>query len=249
MKYLLTREDASVFKEQIKEFIPVSEFVKGKSLTMITTVYFDTVDHTYYRQALADPTHNTKVRAREYYYFNSELIEHATTLNELYEHSPKLFLEIKRRQGDQSSKQRVAIHKEELIKLNQNPQLVQRYLDKVMSENPESENFQDVLYEISTHKIRPCAAAHYMRNAFEMDGLRISLDYNLSYHNLSQARYNQSFHWRKEALEEPLSQREDVILEVKSTHQWPDWLSDILAQQEAVKFSKFTHCLKEVVGV
>tara|TARA_B110000483_G_C18204140_1_gene546755 strand:+ start:183 stop:998 length:816 start_codon:yes stop_codon:yes gene_type:complete len=251
-KFLLDGDEARQFKKKLKKYINAHSFIKGKVLTLVSTVYFDTNNLSLFNQSIKDPTQNTKIRAREYYYYNHELIEHALNLDELYEHKQDIFLEIKAKNQNITSKKRLMIPRVLLQTAKKEHMSNEHFLNELKKVNPEFEDkpFSTVIKQFAYDEIRPVAVVHYARNAYENEemGLRISLDQEMSFHKMNQTEFEGDFSWRKDHLPDSIYDETKVILEVKSLKEWPKWLNELIGDSQPQQYSKFTECMKKVTG-
>jgi SPX domain protein involved in polyphosphate accumulation len=255
IKFLLSSAEASNFKSMLAEHLESHCFKKGKVITHISSVYFDTPNLDYYKKAKSSPQENLKIRFREYYYYNIELIEHALSKDELFEQGGAVFLEIKNRTPSGSSKKRLPISKSTLNQVlfeNKDFVFFEKSLVK-LNLGSEEKIFVEVFQSCFEKKIQPVVAVHYSRNAYENEEgtLRISLDKGLSFHSLQNesAVWRKGDSWRKDYLPESSQEEEFVVLEVKFIGDKPEWLNCILENYKQVQYSKFAACMKAVYDV
>lgn len=255
IKFLLNSTEASVFKKKLSEYLESHCFKKGKVITHISSVYYDTTNLDYYKRAIENPQENLKIRFREYYYYNIELIEHALSKEELFEQGGAVFLEIKKRTPEGSSKKRLPISRPVLNKVLFESKKNQNFENDLATLNIKagSEVFGEVFKSCFDKEIEPVVAVHYSRNAYENEEgtLRISLDKGLSFHSLTQKTesWNRANSWRKEYLPESVKEEDFVVLEVKFIGDKPEWLESILKDFKQVQYSKFAACMKAVYGI
>ena len=247
IKYLIDTVTTHRLRKTLRQNIPLHSFTKGKLSTFVTTIYFDTQDFSFFKRAQNDPRNNIKLRAKEYYYFNPELIEHACSLDQLFDYSPKLYLEIKTHSGDQTNKYRLQCHKTELAEL-----LTTGILSKSLQAlNPDSGQTSGFLEHYATMRritnntpLEPVALVNYQRNAFqdEQSSLRVSLDQDIAYYRASWPLVLKTPALTREALSTPIAQETSTILEIKHTGELPVWIKSITDQLLLAPISKFCLC-------
>jgi SPX domain protein involved in polyphosphate accumulation len=247
IKYLISAEKRHALRKIISQQIPEHCFLKGKELTLISTVYFDTVNLNYYKQAVQDPYNNTKIRAREYYYFNKDMVEHALSMDSLFEYSDILWLEIKERKNQESFKKRVKISKSVFTGQQNYPTLV----EKIVADNPEqnlNDSFSQILNQICAGALQPAAVVNYKRNAFQTDdaSLRISLDTGVGYYKVPDGFFKAQVSLTRENLPLQTGSEPMTILEIKYTDQLPEWLKSPLKDLSPTNFSKFSSCMNSI---
>jgi len=249
VKYLLSGAQAAKIRNLAMQNIVSHTFKKGRFVTFITTIYFDTKDCSFYHRAVANPKDNLKMRAREYYYFNEELIELSSSYDSLFEYSPDIWLEIKHRKDAHTSKRRLNVPKKLLVSFLAGEECK----EEILGANPDDPK-TTVTYEMIADKLRgkgtsslvPSVAANYQRRAYQNEGgsLRITLDANLSFHKISPELFQMRRPLIKENLGSPMRSMKDVVLELKSTCDIPAWLREAIGPLTPVDFSKFRNSSK-----
>jgi hypothetical protein len=80
----------------------------------VSTIYFDTPSRALYRAACVDGDHNVKLRVREYYDLHPSLVELATDPSQIVRYQPWVWLELKTRDLDRATKQRIRLRKRDV---------------------------------------------------------------------------------------------------------------------------------------
>lgn len=213
----------------------------------VTTIYFDTPARDQFHAAVADPAHNVKMRGKEYYDLHPSLAELATDPRQIVKYQPVLWLELKQRDGNRTSKRRVGIPKAELPAFFEGgvitPQMIelQRSLHGVESEL--------VLREIAAHcarfstPMRADCLVNYRRMPWqdEAGGLRVTLDLGLEFFAPPADLWRRDHALVRESLGRAVGQGTDAVLELKSHGPPPAWLEELLVRVGARpgRFSKF----------
>ena len=242
IKYLLAAGQAAGFKKEIHRHLPSHIYTKGKTITLVTTVYFDTPDFHFYRLNEAHPRQNVKVRVREYYYFDPELAEHAQDLDSLFEYTPFVFLELKRREQIVTTKQRIKILKSDLAAYLAAGGLGSRLVGSSLLDG----FWQEFGQGGALAALQAVAVAHYQRDAFqdEAGNLRLSLDSELTYHLPPAGLFGRKQALIKENLPPLMGRQAGSVLEVKYRETPPVWLQELLAGLPPANFSKFRECCR-----
>jgi len=248
-KYIFLFKEASRLRKLAEENLPCHTYTAGRFITFITTLYLDTEDRSFFRQAESSPLEHIKLRAREYYYFNEELIEHAASYETLFVYSPDIWLEIKERKFESTFKHRLRVPKRLLIRMLAGADCKQEVLS-VNSEDPDAQTVFDLLQGYLQRRngppIFPSCLVHYRRRAFQNadETFRMTLDSGLSFHAAEPDLLVAQRPLIRENLGPSLYSPSWVLLEVKSTGRLPDWLMSALEQNKPVDFSKFRESSK-----
>lgn len=196
----------------------------------ITTVYFDTASHDHLKAAHADPEHNVKIRAREYYDLHPSLTELATSPAQIVHFQPWVWLEVKRRDAGRSTKQRLRLAKHELPNV----------LCGAHSLWPAG-------------PLRPSCVVNYRRIAFQdaMGALRITVDLDIGFYRPPADLWTCVSGLVRGSFGAPADVERGVLVEVKRSAAAPDWLAQALAaaQAEPVSYSKFSRAGRVVHAI
>lgn len=243
VKYRLSASEASRIRDATAGNMNCHTYTDGRITTFVTSIYFDTAEQSYYRHAVAHPRDNIKVRAREYYYFNEELIELSSSYESLFEYSPSIWLEVKQRRDQNTLKHRLKVPKKRLVAFLEGEDCDEAI--RVANEDADIDGVVSMLrsrlLDEKTPLLGPLVAVNYRRTAFENEAssLRITFDAGLSVHPVRPELFLMEKPLIKENLSAPLYIHRDVIVEVKATGQIPGWLQRELSLHAPTGFSKF----------
>jgi hypothetical protein len=244
-KYRIERDGLPVLLDALRTHLPVHRY-RGEGENAlpdaqhyISTIYFDTPSLALFRAAKDDPTHNAKLRAREYYDLHSSLAELATDPDQIVRYQPWLWLELKRRDGDHTFKERVRVEKASLSAF-----LAE--LSGPCSDPDGGSSAQRAMRALCSALGEPISASllvHYRRLAFQDDQgtLRVTLDDELSYYVPPQDLWTRRRARVRAYLGLPASTESFCLLEVKRRGALPTWLEATLEAcgAQRVTFSKF----------
>jgi hypothetical protein len=213
----------------------------------VTTVYFDTADHALFRAA--DGTdHNIKLRVREYDAVHPEM--RALHDREGGGYDEIVWLELKLRNGDQTSKRRVALPKPD----------VQAFLERgvrspamavIAFEMPGSDEVLDELRAFVRdfgQPLKPACVVNYVRCAWQaLDGsVRVTIDRDVAFFPPSRDQWRRQDLTERVSLGPPVGVESACVIEVKSHGEPPGWLAGALHMCEArrVDYSKFVAAMR-----
>jgi len=244
IKYLLSPGKAKIIKELAEEKVGSHTYTEGRFITFITTIYLDTEDRSFYRHALENPGDHVKLRAREYYYFNEELIELSSSWDSLFEYRPVIWLELKERKKQSTFKHRIKVPKNVLVPMLAGSECRSELID-VNDNVPEFDTAYEILSSYLSERngkpLVPSSVVNYRRRSFE-DGhetLRITLDAGLNFHRAKNDLLKMKKPMVKENLGSALSSLKDIVLEIKTRSGIPAWLKSATGGIDPVDFSKF----------
>jgi len=244
IKYLLSPGKAKLVKELAEEKVGSHTYTEGRFITFINTIYLDTKDRSFYRHALENPGDHVKLRAREYYYFNEELIELSSSWDSLFEYSPVIWLELKERKKQSTFKHRIKVPKEMLVPMLAGSEC-RRELIEANQNVPEFDTAYEILSSYLSERngkpLVPSSVVNYRRRSFEGGDktLRITLDAGLSFHRVKSDLLKMKKPMLKENIGPALRSLKDIVLEVKTRSGIPSWLGQATGGIEPVDFSKF----------
>jgi VTC domain-containing protein len=248
-KYFFPRDAALAFAREVARRLAPHRYTGERANTLphahhfVTTIYFDTPSRAHFAAAQRDPTHNVKLRAKEYYDVHPSLAELATSPSEIIRSQPWLWLELKRREGARSRKLRWRLLKRDAAALfaGEAPPA---------AESPEAIEIVDYCRGLNEH-LEPSCVVNYRRAAYQDAdaGLRVTLDAEIAYFApLSDL-------WAPAPLERgrlgtPRAIETGTLVEIKSLRGSPDWLNGALADAgvPALVFSKFAKATQVVHG-
>jgi hypothetical protein len=212
----------------------------------VTTVYFDTASRALYRASLAHEKH-IKLRAKEYYDLHPGLLETATDPKQLVRYQPTLWLEVKSRDGGQSTKRRIGIPKHDV------PAFFTR--GEISAEMIELQTpaFGDAARSVLKAVAELCASCgeplradclvNYRRKAWQDDAgqTRITLDREIAFYPPPADLWTREWALTRRTLGPATGSEARVIVEVKLLAEAPPWLAQLLAAHamEPIRYSKF----------
>jgi hypothetical protein len=216
----------------------------------VTTIYFDTRSRSYYRAAQQDQRSNIKLRAKEYYDLHPSLAELATDPEQILRYQPWLWFELKRREGQVTSKRRFRFPKVAAASLFE-----QQTVPDVLSPSAEERADAQALIahvRAQTEPVVPSAVVNYRRLAFQNPDstLRVTVDLGLAYFAVPVDLFRRTRPLSRSELGAPAAAEPRVVIEVKRRGALPDWLGALLASVggNATHFSKFVAASGAVFG-
>lgn len=235
-KFLVNEADLYSLRRKLEPFVYLDQYSDKSDHKEYTvrSIYFDTSNLKYYHDKIEGLRKRKKVRIRGY--------------NEL-ESGSISFLEVKRKYGNLSKKNRSPIQYKDLEDLIKNRDIESYVIDP--SGNPallaDAENF---LHHIYKRSLKPIVLIVYDREAFysKFDStLRLTFDKNLRYRmspSLDSLYFN-------EGLKQSLINK--FIFEVKFNTGFPSWLQSIIRELRLSRqaLSKYAICLdnRNILGL
>ena len=235
-KYKVEKEEASAFIEALSAKMKISEYVPGRPVVQIATVYLDTPDFYYAKKALNNQSMSVKLRAKDYSY----------RVRGALETSNFCWVEIKSRNGISTEKWRFPMSKRvfgQLYRGQDVSKAVASSARKRSYSNEAVENYKRFKSHLRDHRLAPSTIVTYSRRVFELEDwdLRLTVDCDVRYYKAPENPYSYLKIITPEKLGEPIGAEEDVIVETKSANGVPGWLWPLLkACRSAQEFSKFT---------
>lgn len=195
-KYILDRIQYEQILKEIEDFIEKDKYFYSD----ICSVYFDTKDSDLIIQAMERPEYKEKFRLRSY---------GTVTIND------KVFLEIKKKFKEETSKRRVEISLKDFWNY---------YNKNVFPRNCDEEIMKEIDYGFKKYKLVPKIFICYERYSYcgkKNNNLRITFDFNIRYRedNLDLLTKNDT---------KKLMDKELYIMEVKTLDSMPFWLIRVL---------------------
>ena len=217
----------------------------------VTTIYFDTPNLTYFKAAKSNQQSNLKIRAKEYYDLHPSLAELATDPEQILRYQPWLWFELKRREGQSTSKRRFRFPKAAAATLF-DEQRAPRDLPESGSERADAEALIAHVHA-QAEPIAPSAIVNYRRLSFQNQDstLRVTIDVGLAFFPVPADLFRRARPLSKSELGKPAGAEPCAVVEVKHRSQVPSWLEQALLQSAgggAVSFSKFTAASEAVHG-
>jgi hypothetical protein len=206
----------------------------------VTTVYFDTPTLAHFHAARQDGGHHVKLRAKEYYDVHPSLAELATDDSEVLHRSPFVWLELKRRAGNRSQKQRVRIERG----------AVTAWLSGQARAAGEEAAAIRAYCESLSEPLAACSVVNYRRSSWQSadDVLRVTIDTDLAFFaSLPEIWTVPSL--SRTTLGRPRHRESNLLVEVKTRGgALPSWLEQALLEARAkpVAYSKFVRATESV---
>ena len=218
LKFLLSGKRAARLLSAIEHELKHIRYGNENATSFARTIYLDSDEQDYLRS-----THGPvrrRLRIREY--------ATATEASERPQLSGACFLELKESRGVVRRKTRVAVPAWALRTLLLGRQVATRWeraINQVAA-------FRPLLADIRSGRLRPRMTSFCRRSAHSGPGLRVTIDSSLVF---CQPALPGEFHDPNTAVaSEPRR-----VLEIKTTEGLPSWLTTLLEEQTAVRFSKF----------
>jgi VTC domain len=216
----------------------------------VTTIYFDTPSLGYFFAAKKNQQSNLKIRAKEYYDLHPALAELATDPEQILRYQPWLWFELKKREGQSTSKRRFRFPKAAAATLfddNRPPDT----LPESGSERADAEFLIDYV-RAQSERVVPSALVNYRRLSFQNPDstLRVTIDLGLAYFPVPADLFRRARPLSKTELGKPAGVEPRAVVEVKRLSAMPNWLEDSLADTagSAVSFSKFVAASEALHG-
>ena len=235
-KYKVEQEDVPAFLDALSAKMKISEYVPGRPVVQIATVYLDTPDFHYAKKALNNHSVSIKLRAKDYSY----------RVQGALETSNFCWVEIKSRNGISTEKWRFPMTKRAFRQLYCGQDVSKAVTSSAQKRSygkQAVENYKRFQSHLREHKIAPSTIVTYLRRVFELEDwdLRLTVDSNVRYYKAPENPYSYLKTIIPEKLGEPIGAEDDVIVESKSANGVPGWLWPLLkACRSAQEFSKFT---------
>ena len=260
-KYEVGAAAATFLRQEIARRLPCFEFEPGHPQTYVTTIYFDTRNREFYRQAERNYEDNVKIRVKEYYYaFRDTALRGeggpATRNGQggaaRFKVSPTCYVEIKQRVAGIVVKKRFGLPKTHLVPLLRGEDVWPVLQES--SSNGELDALREVYREmrryLATYHFEITSVVTYRRTVFqecEAD-LRVTFDDRLSVYAPSSSLYDSFEALTVDVLGTPLRTSQRVILEIKCPGEYPDWLEKALRDHSTRRLSKFTTSVRLLLG-
>ncbi len=262
IKYLVAREQAHDLALGLSGRLPHHRFTGEGANRLprprhfVTTIYFDTPSRDQYRAAHSDSQHNLKMRAKEYYDLHPSLAELATDPRQIVKYKPVLWLELKFKDGTRSGKRRIGIPKAQVPAFFSHGVITSEMVEfQRPFYGPESEAVLREIAEYCGRYDEPMQAdslVNYRRIPWqdEKGHLRVTLDVGIEFYVPPPDLWERRQPLVRESLGRAVGRLDAAVLEVKSNHALPVWLTDLRDQVSAdqIRFSKFEAASQAVHG-
>lgn len=210
-KYVINQQQYEMIKSAFQNHMIPDQFTDGHSY-LVSNIYYDTEDNMLIKKSVSKPVFKEKLRLRGYGKLNQDSM---------------VFLEIKMKIEGSTGKRRTQLSiddAEMLIKYQQLPDLKPYHHLQVLKE---------ILYLIKKYPLKPALFLSYEREAFYENNnsdLRITFD-----HDIITRRYDFDITKRDEGT--PMIDNTHYIMEIKTNHNLPMWLTEVLCTSKAFSSS------------
>lgn len=219
----------------------------------VTTIYFDTPSRRHFHAAVGSVDQNVKIRAKEYYDLHPSLAELATDPTQIVKGQPWVWLEIKRRNGAQTTKRRFRVAKKDMPRVLQAHTLSAEALLEAERETAVAGLSELADYVRSLGEpLTANALVNYRRLSWQNaeSTLRVTLDLGLCFHAPPNDLWTRDQALVRSALASARHPFGFAVLEVKRRAEFPGWLENTLseAKLEPHAFSKFVAAARAIHG-
>lgn len=257
IKYLIPKAQLATFSSAVTKNLPMhamrawNDSAPPVSQQAITTIYFDTAERDLFRAADANDR-NIKLRAREYDALHPEMRALAEREGPAFDDI--VWLELKRRDGDRTSKRRVALPKADVVSFVE--QGVRSAQMNVIAHS--IAGTEEVLDEVDAFTrdfgkvLRPACVVNYVRSAWQaVDGsVRVTIDRDVAFFPPTADQWRRQDLTERASLGPPVGVEPSSVIEVKTHGEFPAWLVTALQNCEAerVDYSKFVAAMVALHG-
>lgn len=262
LKYLLPGDRLEGLVAELSSELPSHRFVGEGANRLpdpnhyVTTIYFDTPSRRNYRAAVGNVRTNVKFRAKEYYDLHPSLAELATDPDHIVRYQPWLWFELKAKDGNTTTKQRVRVPKRAVPSLFASGQVVAESLHapEVGLDRAEWKGLDAIVGYCKglEEPLEASCLVNYRRLSFQSaDGtLRVTVDLGLSFYAAPADLWTRTRALVRDGLGPVRGELPQAVVEVKSRAATPGWLDRALARAGvgAVPFSKFVAASGAVHG-
>jgi hypothetical protein len=248
-KYLVASQEQRALVAALNEYLLTHRHRGEGANTLpgpehfVTTVYFDTPSLTHFHAARRDGENHVKLRAKEYYDVHPSLAELATDSSQFSHRSPYVWLELKRRVGKRSQKQRVRLERSAIVAWLAGPGAAEGTGDAAAIR---------AYCSTLSEALGPCSVVNYKRASWQApdDTLRVTIDSELGFFAVLPELWTIPSLSRS-ALGRPRRREPNLVVEVKRpSSALPTWLEQALqrARAKPVHYSKFVHATEAVLA-
>lgn len=227
-KYLVPNSELERLRSEICMHLRPDKYAVGQPdyTYTVRSIYYDTAQFDFYNEKIEGLRKRKKIRIRGY---------------NCYQDGDRVFLEIKRKNDSSISKNRAPVPFEDLNYLIQSGDM-KAFSEHHGDDGKIIENAERFLFHVKNLALEPVVLIVYEREAYHYrfnDDLRITFDKNLR----SSSRMTVDALFRESNFISAL--RGSFILEVKTSGNFPSWLSHAIASLELRRkaLSKYTICL------
>lgn len=219
LKYLLTIQQAELFKTALRAYLTEDEHCDGNGRYLITSLYYDSPDYRCYWEKVDGVKYRRKLRIRVYG------DEQALDLD------TPVFVEIKQRVNRVTQKRRVVLPYNTALRLCNE----RRSLESSLEDRQVVDEINAFLWQYNLH---PASIVRYERAALvgtEYDlGLRVTFDTDLTC-QLNPLRLHEP------SVGMSMLPPQQVVMEIKANERVPYWLTELVAAHnlKLVRISKY----------
>lgn len=227
LKYLVTLEQATLFKSALRAYLIADEHNNGSY--SLNSLYYDSPDFRCFWEKVDGLRFRRKLRIRWY-----------ETNQALTDETP-VFVEIKQRIDRITQKRRAILSYSDALRLCN---------ERIFPENftPDDQATLDEIYAfLWQYNLRPACIVRYNRQAFmgtDYDlGLRITFDTSLTYRNRQLVLH-------EEADNLPILPTNNAVMEIKVNERIPYWLTELIAAYNLnmIRISKYCRSMELASG-
>jgi SPX domain protein involved in polyphosphate accumulation len=210
-KYLVSQETYNEILPLLMEHTHLDQHCQNESFYPICNIYYDTTDHTVLKDSVSKPVFKQKLRLRCYCNPTEDSI---------------VYLELKRKYKGVVNKRRTKIRYRDAMNLVTN---------KILPKQEKYHNWQvvkEIYYYVKDKDLIPNVMLTYDRIALfdnSNDDLRITFDKDIISHELDYQNFE----------DQKIIDDTYMIMEIKSTLNYPLWLSQILSKYN-IRSSSFS---------
>ena len=247
-KYEVAPALALELRREIAARLPLFSFIPGRRDCFITTVYFDTRNRDLYHRAERSFDDNFKIRVKEYYYPRAEEIGDDGAPGRSYQISRFCYVELKQRRRGIVFKRRFRLPKKCVAPLFAGEDVSSFVFDGLSErERLSVEKTYDALRKyLRKVTVEVSSVVTYRRLVYQKSeqDLRITFDKNVAIYAPPRGLYGAVEALTPETLATPIRTLSRVILEIKCSAGFPEWLNNALSQLASKRLSKFTSSVR-----
>jgi SPX domain protein involved in polyphosphate accumulation len=215
-KYMINEKNYLMLQNALPDYMELDAYNRLHETYSITNIYYDTNDSQLIRNSLAKPVYKEKLRLRAYGTPQAD---------------SKVYLEIKKKFRGLVNKRRSSLQLDAAGKFIETGELpeFEPYMNKQV--------LHEIEYILKLYKLSPALFLSYDRRAYFVKGqndLRASFDTNI----LSRQT---DLKLESGIYGEPLLEKDQWIMEIKSASSMPIWLAQLLSEHKIypISFSKY----------
>jgi len=220
LKYLLSLQQAELFKAILQSYVIPDEHGQGNGRYTLSSLYYDSPDLRCYRENEHGLKFRRKLRIRRY------------EAREVFTDESPVFVEIKQRYDRVTQKRRTVLPYREALRLCNDRQIPGNGLgDKAL--------LDEIYVFLWQYDLRPASLVRYDRQAFtgtEYDpGLRVTFDTSLSFQACQ-------LHLHEQPSGLPMLPASAVVMEIKVNERIPYWLTNMIAAHNLQRVGVSKYC-------